>query len=108
MNPGESPGRENKMPAKKQSQICIVTVTGIDKVGIIARLANTMAKANINIIDVNQKIMGDYFVMTMAIDIAKADIDIENLKKKLDRIGDEMSLKITVQDATIFKAMHRV
>ena len=96
------------MPAKKQSQVCIVTVTGIDKVGIIARLANTMAKANINIIDVNQKIMGDYFVMTMAIDIAKADIDIENLKKKLDRIGDEMSLKITVQDATIFKAMHRV
>jgi ACT domain-containing protein len=67
-----------------------------------------MAKANVNIIDVNQKIMGDYFVMTMAIDTAKADIDIENLKKKLDRIGDEMSLKITVQDATIFKAMHRV
>jgi ACT domain-containing protein len=96
------------MAKTKTSQICIVTVTGIDKVGIIARLANTMAKANINIVDVNQKIMGDYFVMTMAIDIAKADIAIENLKKKLDRIGDEMSLKITVQDATIFKAMHRV
>ena len=96
------------MPAKKQSQVCIITVTGIDKVGIIARLANTMAKANVNIIDVNQKIMGDYFVMTMAIDIAKADIAIEKLKKKLDRIGDEMSLKITVQDVTIFKAMHRV
>ncbi len=96
------------MAKTKTSQICIVTVTGIDKVGIIARLANTMAKANVNIIDVNQKIMGDYFVMTMAIDLAKADIAIENLKKKLDRIGDEMSLKITVQDATIFKAMHRV
>jgi ACT domain-containing protein len=96
------------MAKTKTSQICIVTVTGIDKVGIIARLANTMAKANVNIIDVNQKIMGDYFVMTMAIDIAKADIAIEKLKKKLDRIGDEMSLKITVQDATIFKAMHRV
>ena len=100
--------KDNTMAKTKTSQICIVTVTGIDKVGIIARLANTMAKANVNIIDVNQKIMGDYFVMTMAIDIAKADIDIENLKKKLDRIGDEMSLKITVQDATIFKAMHRV
>ena len=96
------------MPKTKTSQICIVTVTGIDKVGIIARLANAMAKANVNIIDVNQKIMGDCFVMTMAIDIAKADIAIEKLKKKLDRIGDEMSLKITVQDATIFKAMHRV
>jgi ACT domain-containing protein len=94
--------------AKTTSQICIVTVTGIDKVGIIARLATTMAKANINIVDVNQKIMEKHFVMTMAIDMAKANIDIENLKKKLDKIGDEMSLKITVQDATIFKAMHRV
>jgi len=96
------------MPRKKPAQICIVTVTGIDKVGIIARLAAAMAKANINIVDVNQKIMEDYFVMTMAIDMARAQIDIEQLKKKLDRIGDEMSLKITVQDATIFKAMHRV
>ncbi len=96
------------MAAKKTSQICIVTVTGIDKVGIIARLANAMAGANINIVDVNQKIMEEHFVMTMAIDMAKADIDIVKLKKKLDRIGDEMSLKITVQDATIFKAMHRV
>ena len=83
-------------------------MTGIDKVGIIARLANTMANSNINIVDVNQKIMGDYFVMTMAIDMAKAAIDIEKLKKKLDHIGGDMSLKITVQDATIFKAMHRV
>jgi ACT domain-containing protein len=96
------------MAAKKQSQICIVTVTGIDKVGIIARLANAMASANINIVDVNQKIMEEHFVMTMAIDMAKATIDIVKLKKKLDRIGNEMSLKITVQDATIFKAMHRV
>jgi len=96
------------MPRTKTSQICIVTVTGIDKVGIIAKLANTMANANINIVDVNQKIMEEHFVMTMAIDMAKADIDIVKLKKKLDRIGDEMSLKITVQDATIFKAMHRV
>lgn len=96
------------MARTKTSQICIVTVTGIDKVGIIAGLAAAMAKANINIIDVNQKIMEDYFVMTMAIDMAKADIDIEQLKKKLDRLGSDMSLKITVQDATIFKAMHRV
>lgn len=96
------------MPAKKQSQVCIVTVTGTDKVGIIARLANTMAQSNINIIDVNQKIMGDCFVMTMAIEMDKANIDIVRLKKKLDKIAEDMSLKITVQDAKIFKAMHRV
>ena len=96
------------MAAKKQSQICIVTVTGKDRVGIIAKLANAMAKANINIVDVNQKIMEDYFVMTMAADIAKASIGIPQIHKRLDKIGQEMKLRITFQDEKIFKMMHRI
>jgi len=94
--------------AEKASQICIVTVTGEDRVGIIARLANAMAKANINIVDVNQKIMEDTFVMTMAVDIGQATIDMGQIKKQLDRIGRQMALKISIQDESIFKAMHRV
>ena len=96
------------MPEEKTSQICIVTVTGRDRVGIIARLATAMAKANINIVDVNQKIMEDYFVMTMAADIGEATIDMGQIKKQLDRIGRQMALKITIQDESLFKAMHRV
>jgi ACT domain-containing protein len=96
------------MPKKKAPQICIVTVTGVDRVGIIARLATAMAEANINIIDVNQKIMEDFFVMTMAADITNATIDTAKIKKRLDKIGQEMSLKITFQDENIFKAMHRI
>ena len=94
--------------AAKKTQICIVTITGKDKVGIIAKLANAMAKANINIVDVNQKIMENYFVMTMAVDIAKATINIPQIHKRLDKIGEEMKLKINFQDENIFKMMHRV
>ena len=96
------------MAKKTASQICIVTVTGVDKVGIIAKLATAMAKANINIVDVNQKIMEDYFVMTMAADIAKAVIGMDKIRKQLDKLGKELSLSITIQDENIFKAMHRV
>ncbi|MHC4075913.1 MAG: ACT domain-containing protein [Planctomycetota bacterium] len=96
------------MTAKKKSQICIMTVTGADRVGIIARLAAIMAKANINIIDVNQKIMAENFVMTMAVDITKASINMEKIKKQLDKVGCEMSLNITFQDQNIFNVMHRV
>ncbi|MBL7106374.1 MAG: ACT domain-containing protein [Phycisphaerae bacterium] len=96
------------MTAKTQPQICIITVTGKDKVGIIAKLANAMARANANIVDVNQKIMEDCFVMTMAVNIAEANIDISKIKKKLDRIANEMSLNITIQNENIFKAMHRI
>ena len=96
------------MAKKKSPQICIVTVTGVDKVGIIAKLATAMANANVNIVDVNQKIMEDYFVMTMAVDIADAAIDMQKIRSQLDKIANEMSLKITLQDENIFKAMHRV
>lgn len=96
------------MASRKKSQICIITVTGKDRVGIIAKLASAMAKANINIVDVNQKIMVNCFVMTMAVDVAKAKISIPKIHKKLDRIAEQMKLKITFQDETIFKMMHRV
>ena len=99
---------EIAMAKKKSPQICIVTVTGVAKVGIIAKLATAMANANVNIIDVNQKIMEDYFVMTLAVDIADAAIDMQKIRSRLDKIANEMSLKITLQDENIFKAMHRV
>ena len=92
----------------KTAQICIMTVTGTDRVGIIARLATAMAKANINIIEVNQKIMADCFVMTMAVDITKAAVGMDIIKKRLDKIAKEMSLNIRFQDENIFKVMHRV
>jgi ACT domain-containing protein len=92
----------------KTAQICIMTVTGTDRVGIIARMATAMAKANINIVDVNQKIMEDCFVMTMAVDMAKAAVGMDIIKKRLDKIAKEMSLNISFQDENIFKVMHRV
>jgi len=93
---------------KKQSQICIVTITGKDKVGIIAKVSNAMANVNVNIVDVNQKIMEDYFVMTMACDIAKASVGIEQIQQKLAKISKDMELIITLQHEDIFKMMHRV
>ena len=96
------------MAKKTESQVCIVTVTGIDKVGIIARLSTAMARMNINIVDVNQKIMEKYFVMTMACDIAKATSDMRQIQKQLAKIGKEMDLTITFQHENIFKMMHRV
>ena len=96
------------MAKKKTRQICIVTVTGKDKVGIIARISNIMAKANVNIVDVSQRIMEEYFVMTMACDITDATADMDKLHQQLGKFGREMGLQITFQHENIFKAMHRV
>jgi ACT domain-containing protein len=97
-----------KRKTKKASQVCILTVTGKDKVGIIAHIANAMSKANINIIDVSQKIMDEYFVMSLACDIADATIDLPSIQKQLQKIAKDMDLNITFQNEKIFKMMHRV
>ncbi len=96
------------MTDKHPSQICIVTVTGEDTVGIVAKLATVMARANINIVDINQKILEATFVMTMAVDVAESTLAMSQIKKRLDKVAKEMTLNITIQDETIFKAMHRV
>lgn len=96
------------MTDEQSSQICIVTVTGQDKVGIVARLATAMARANINIVDINQKILEETFVMTMAVDIAKSTLAMSQIKRRLDKVARDMALNVTIQDESIFKAMHRV
>ncbi len=88
--------------------LVFITVIGKDQKGIIARVSNAVFAHNINIEDLNQKILGGYFVMTMLADITDSTITIAQLKKELSVIEADMDLKIQVQHENIFKAMHRV
>ena len=100
-------GINKKEVIMKREQI-FITVIGKDQKGIIARISNAVFAHNINIEDLNQKIMGGYFVMTMLADITDSSITISQLKKELSTIEDEMNLKIQVQHENIFRTMHRV
>jgi len=87
----------------------VVTVIGPDRVGIVADVAGLLSRQNVNILDINQKVMGgDIFAMTMLTDITKAAIDFGNLKKVLEEKGKELGLKIHAQHEEIFKYMHRI
>ena len=88
--------------------LVFITVIGKDQKGIIARISSAVFAHNINIEDLNQKIMGGYFVMTMLADMSDSGITIGELKKDLAAIEESMDLKIQVQHENIFKAMHRV
>ena len=96
------------MMEKKKKHI-IVTVIGKDEVGIVAKIATTMAQHKINIIDINQKILGDeIFAMTLLADRAKSDLSLPVITAKLNESVKSMSLKVTVQDSEVFQYMHRV
>ena len=86
----------------------IITVLGKDTVGIIARVCTYLAGSNINILDINQTIVQDYFNMMMIADMSGTDKPLEEVMADLDRIGEEIGVKIRVQREEIFTSMHRI
>lgn len=85
----------------------VVSVVGKDKVGIIAKVTTTLAENDINILDISQTILDDFFTMMMIVDVSKHD-NLDGLRNQLDEVGHALGLKITVQLEEIFQAMHRV
>lgn len=86
----------------------IVTVVGKDKVGIIAAVTTALAQANVNILDISQTIMQDFFTMIMICDMGNAAIDLSTLKEQMDEEGKCIGVKITVQHEEVFEFMHRI
>jgi len=84
----------------------IVTVIGKDKSGIIAAVTGELASLKVNVEDISQTILQDYFVMLMLIE--SKSVSIENISKKLDVLGKKVAVDIRVQHEDIFNAMHRV
>ena len=86
----------------------IVTVIGKDKVGIIAQDSTVLAENMVNILDISQTILQDYFTMIMLVDLSKMKISFSELNKKLDEKGKTIGLQIKIQREEVFKAMHQV
>ena len=86
----------------------IITVIGKDTVGIIAKVSGYLAKANVNILDISQTVVQDYFTMMMIVDGAKSTKSFDRMSADLAKAGLGMGLTIHCQKSEIFEKMHRV
>ena len=86
----------------------LITVTGLDTTGIIARVATKLYELNINILDITQTILGGYFTMMMVVDLDGADKSFEEIKQELEPVREELKMSIHMQRMDIFDAMHRI
>ena len=93
---------------QSKSTRIIVTVLGHDRVGIIAAVANILADANANIIDMSQTLMQEFFTMIVMVDIGKATLPFDEIKRRLNARGEELGIRIDAQHEDVFKFMHRV
>ena len=86
----------------------IVTVIGKDRVGITAAVCALLAQHNINILDISQTVLQDYFTMVMLVDTAACTVSIGEMADLLEQAGKEQELSIRIQREDIFNAMHRI
>jgi ACT domain-containing protein len=99
---------QTKEAGTPQTGRAIITIIGSDSVGIIAGIANVLADANVNILDISQSVIREFFTMIMMVDLAGSAISFHALSERLTRKGQELSVRVEIQREEIFKAMHRV
>jgi len=86
----------------------IVSVIGKDQVGIIAHVCGLLSENSINVLDISQTVLEDYFTMIMLVDTSACPISFEQLSQLLKTSGEERGLSIRIQREDIFNAMHRI
>ena len=86
----------------------VITVTGKDSVGIIAKVSALCAEQNANIVDITQSVMQDYFAMIMLVEIDSLKIKFADFADTLAKLGDERGLVISAVHEDIFNTMHHI
>ena len=86
----------------------IVSVFAKDAKGITAYVTALLAQREINILDISQTLMQEYFAMIMLVDLSDCPLPFDQLAQELKERGWERALDIHIQRQDIFEAMHRI
>lgn len=86
----------------------IVSVFARDSKGITAYITSLLAEQEINILDISQTLMQEYFAMIMLVDLADCPLPFDQLADYLQSKGRERLLDVHIQRQDIFEAMHRI
>ena len=84
----------------------LVSVTGVDKPGIIAKVSTALYELNVNVLEISQTILDGYFTMLMIVDVT--NVSFADISARLNQVGDELGEAVNIQRADIFDAMHRI
>lgn len=86
----------------------IITVVGKDRVGIIAKVCTYLSDQNINILDISQTIVADFFNMMVIADMAGCKKEFGTVADELKEVGEGIGMRILTQKEEIFTKMHRL
>lgn len=86
----------------------VITVTGKDNMGIIAKVSNLCTEYGANIVDISQTVMQEFFAMIMLVDLEHMKEPFGDFSDVLDRLAENNGLKIHTMHEDVFNSMHRI
>ena len=88
----------------------IITVVGKDKAGIVAGVATKVAELGLNIDDISQTVLDEFFTMMAVVSVVSSEDkqDFTHLRAELEAFGESLNVKINIQSSAIFDAMHNL
>ena len=86
----------------------VVTTTGKNQRGIVAKIAQAIADAGGDIVDISQTLVSDYFTMIIIVDIGSLSVSFAEFKAKLERTVATAGAECLVMHEDIVNALQRV
>jgi formyltetrahydrofolate deformylase len=86
----------------------VVSVVGRDQKGVVARVSTYLASCDINIEDIEQRVMEGIFIMTMQVDLGDLSCSLDELALGLRRIGEELGMEASLRLAHVPRDRKRV
>ena len=86
----------------------VISVTGKDGVGIVAKVSAKCAECGANIIDISQTVLGGYFAMIMIADVSALNVQFGDCVDSMAAAGKESGPQITTMHEDIFNSMHKI
>ena len=86
----------------------VVSVIGKDKRGIIAKVSGFLWERGVNIEDISQTIMQEYFTMIMLVDLSECALKPAELAEAGEALGKEIGVSIRIQNEDVFRSMHEL
>ena len=86
----------------------VITVVGCDSTGIIAKVSGKCAEYSVNIIDISQSVLDEYFAMIMVVEIDQIAVEFTKFVEKMEALGAENGLVIHTIHEDVFNAMHHI
>jgi ACT domain-containing protein len=86
----------------------ILTSFGLNHPGIVAGVTKALGDANCDIQDLSQKILGDFYTMIMVIDISSSQKELKEIQEEMNKVANDLKIKLYLQHEDVFRFMHRI